>query len=83
VEFSYWPVLTEQDFPIGCYQRLACGVLLLASTNSGRILLLAVALKAIGKPEHKGSKGIVKLLANHSIHKWELVPACLYSLVTG
>ena len=91
VEFSYWPVLTEQDFPIGCYQRLACGVLLLASTYCGRIFLLAVALKAIGKPEHKGSKGIVKPLANHSLHMeirsglpilfsncWK---ACLYLLI--
>ena len=58
MEFSYWSVLAVQDFPIGCYQKLACGVLLLASAYCGRIFLLAVALKAIGKPEHKGSKVI-------------------------
>jgi len=69
VEF-YWPVqvLTEQDFPIGCYQRLACGVLLLATTLCGRIFLLAAALKAIGKLKHKESLGIVKLLVNYFTH---------------
>ena len=91
MELSYWPVLTEQDFPIGCYQRLACGVLLLASTYCGRIFLLAVAPKAIGKPEHKDSKGIVKLLANHFTHKEirsglpilfsNCSKACLYLLI--
>jgi len=78
--FFYWllPKACLWGSPIGQYLQ-------------SRILLLAVALKAIGKPEHKGSKGIVKPLANHSLHMeirsglpilfsncWK---ACLYLLI--